>query len=221
VIDAPPLAAARRHRVFLLSPADCSGTRALQLHRETADHALAHRLRDEEGAPLGDVFSYVSSLYFRGKLAYARAFARPPQGSAGVHVITPCDGLRPPEVRVSLRDLQRFGRVPIALDERRYTRPLVRDLRALAPLWAETDVVLLGSVASGKYAELLAPLLGSRLLFPSEFAGRGDMSRGGLMLRCVAEGRELAYVPVMTAERHGPRPPRLAPLPRRGAARES
>ncbi len=82
----------------------------------------------------------------------------------------------------------------------------------MAPTWEEADVVLLGSVASRKYADLLAPVLGDRLLFPSDFVGRGDMSRGGLMLRCVQEGRELAYVPLVGAERRGPRPARLAPI---------
>ena len=172
-------------RVFLLSPADCSGKRARMLQGEHADHDLARRLRGSEGAKLGDVFAFVSSLYFRGKLAYARAFARPPRGSAGVHVITPCDGLVEPETAIRVRDLHRFGRVAVDPDEGRYRRPLLRDLRALAPSWAEAEVVLLGSVASRKYADLLAPVLGARLVFPSDFVGRGDMSRGGLMLRCV------------------------------------
>ena len=99
-------------------------------------------------------------------------------------------------------------------DEGRYSRPLLRDLHALAPDWAEAEVVLLGSVASRKYADLLAPVLGPRLLFPSDFVGRGDMSRGGLMLRCVQAGRELGYVPLVGAERRGSRPPRLVPLAR-------
>jgi hypothetical protein len=57
--------------------------------------------------------------------------------------------------------------------------------------------------------DVLAPVLGDRLRFPAEFVGRGDMSRGGLLLRCVAEGRELGYIPLAGAARHGPRPPRL------------
>ena len=104
--------------------------------------------------------------------------------------------------------------VPVDPEEKRYARPLQRDLRALAPAWSETEVVLLGSVASRKYADLLVPVLGERLLFPSDFVGRGDMSRGGLMLRCVQERRELAYAPVVGAVRHGPRPPRLTPIAR-------
>ena len=86
--------------MFLLSPADCSGKRARLLQAEGAAHDLARRLRDDGGVELGEVFAFVSSLYFRGKLAYARAFARPPAGLAGAHVITPCDGLRPPDSRL-------------------------------------------------------------------------------------------------------------------------
>jgi hypothetical protein len=201
----------RPFRVFLLSPADCSGTRARQLQSPDAGHALARRLRSPGGAELGEVFSFVSSLYFRGKLAYARSFARPPDGSTGIHVITPCDGLRPPETPVRVRDLARFGRVEVDPDEARYARPLLRDLRALEALWVEAEVVLLGSVATAKYVDLLAPVLGSRLLFPGDFVGRGDMSRGGLMLRCVQERRELEYVPLLGAARRGPRPARLEP----------
>ena len=73
--------------------------------------------------------------------------------------------------------------------------------------------VLLGSVATGKYVDILKGILGQRLLFPSEFIGRGDMSRGGLMLRCAEEKRELEYVPIDGAVRHGKRPPKLMPKP--------
>jgi hypothetical protein len=212
---APPVISASaggRFRVFLLSPADCSGLRARLLQRKDPAHDLGRRLHGEQGASLGDVFSFVSSLYFRGKLAYARAFARPPLGASGVHVITPCDGLRPPESPVRARDLRRYGGVPVDPDERRYRRPLLRDLEALAPGWGEAEVVLLGSVASPKYVELLTSVLGTRVVFPSDFVGRGDMSRGGLMLRCVQEGRELSYAPLVGATRHGARPARLPPL---------
>ncbi|HEX9190355.1 MAG TPA: hypothetical protein VGB87_24980 [Vicinamibacteria bacterium] len=208
-------------RVFLLSPADCSGKRARLLLADGPSHDLGRRLRGPDGVALGEVFSFVSSLYFRGKLAYARAFARPPRGSGGIHVITPSDGLVAPEVAIRLGDLERFGRVEVDPDEARYRRPLVRDLRALSASWTDAEVVLLGSVASGKYADLLAPVLGPRLVFPPDFVGRGDMSRGGLMLRCAREGRELPYVPLAGAERRGARPARLAPLPRRPSGREA
>lgn len=204
-------------RVFLLSPADCSGKRARLLQSLLPEHDLGRRIRGREGAELGEVFSFVSSLYFRGKLAYARAFARPPRGSAGVHVITPCDGLRTPESPLRLGDLRRYSGIPVDVEEARYRRPLLRDLRALAPVWAEAEVVLLGSVASPKYVDLLTAALGARIYFPSDFVGRGDMSRGGLMLRCVQEGRELLYVPLVGAQRRGARPARLPPLVRTGA----
>ncbi|HEY7141865.1 MAG TPA: hypothetical protein VIE44_17335 [Methylomirabilota bacterium] len=201
-------------RVFLLSPAHCGGERARIVLREEARFDLAQRLRTREGAPLGEVFSFMSGLYFRGKLAYARSFARPPAGLPGVMVITPCQGLVSPDVRVGRPLLRRYGRIAVDPDEARYRRPLLRDARTLAvalknlPAW---EVVLLGSVASGKYVELLGDVFGERLVFPSDFVGRGDMSRGGLLLRCVTEKRELDYVPVLSASRHGPRPARLTP----------
>jgi hypothetical protein len=212
---APGLTAARTggaFRVFLLSPADCSGKRARLLQRPDPGHDLGRRIQGRGGAELGEVFSFVSSLYFRGKLAYARAFARPPRGLGGIHVITPCDGLRPPESPLRVADLRRYARVSVDAGEGRYRRPLLRDLQALAPAWAEAEVVLLGSIASTKYVELLTAVLGARVLFPSDFLGRGDMSRGGLMLRCVQEKRELPYVSLIGAPRRGPRPARLPPL---------
>ena len=198
-------------RVFLLSPADCSGKRARLLQQPGSDHELGRKVRGR-GAELGEVFSFVSSLYFRGKLAYASTFARPPRGLAGVQVITPCDGLRAPESPLHLADLRRYAGVDVHVEEERYRQPLLRDLKALAPAWSEAEVVLLGSIASAKYVELLTTVLGPRLFFPSDFVGRGDMSRGGLMLRCVQERHELPYVPLVGAERHGPRPARLPPL---------
>jgi hypothetical protein len=73
-------------------------------------------------------------------------------------------------------------------------------------------VVLLGSIASPKYVDLLLPVFGEKLMFPPDFVGRGDMSRGGLMLRCVAADTELEYTPVAGAIRHGRRPPKLEPI---------
>ncbi len=174
---------------------------------------LAERLRTREGAPLGEVFSFLSGLYFRGKIAYARAFARPPAGAAGVLVITANAGLVPAEEPVTLAHLRRFARVSIDASDPRYRRPLAQASRELARVAAEEcDIVLLGSIASGKYVDILGKFFGERLLFPSEFVGRGDMSRGGLMLRCVREAHELDYTPVLTAARHGPRPPKLPRL---------
>jgi hypothetical protein len=201
-------------RLFILSPASCRGERARLLFNERAAFDAARRLRSPAGISLGEVFAFMSGLYFRGKLSYARAFARPPAGVPGVVVITPCEGFRTPEEPVDIARLKRYAVVPIERSEARYRRPLLRDARALASLLdAGSEIVLLGSVASGKYVDLLGEVFGPRLRFPVEFVGRGDMSRGGLLLRCVAEGRELEYIPLVGAVRRGPRPPRLVPRP--------
>jgi hypothetical protein len=197
-------------RVFLLSPAHAGGRRAQMLLRPAAEFALAAQLRSVEGAPIGEVFSFVSGLYFRGKLAYARAFARAPQGRPGAFVITPNAGLWPVEETINAAGLRAFGGVDIARDDPRYRAPLERDARRLlATLGPRGEVVLLGSVASGKYVDVLTAIFGEQLRFPPAFVGRGDMSRGGLLLRCVEAGRELPYVPVAGALRRGPRPPKL------------
>ena len=196
-------------RVFLLSPARCDGERAKLLFNPQTEFPLARALREDTGSELGEVFSFLSGLYFRGKLAYARAFATP-GGVYGAFVITTDRGLMPPETRVTIADLHSFSCVDIAAGEARYLEPLRRDVTALAARLRRADtVVLLGSIATGKYVDVLLELLGERLLFPADFVGRGDMSRGGLMLRCAREGRELAYVPVAGAARHGSRPPKL------------
>jgi hypothetical protein len=196
-------------RVFLLSPANAAGIRAQLILREDASFPLARRLR-EYGAPLGEVFSFISGLYFRGKLAYATAFAQPPKGAPGALVITACGGLLPPELLVTREDLSRISGGPVDADEPGYRLPLERDARQLAKMiGSKCEVVLLGSVATSKYVEPLLGIFGERLFFPVEFAGRGDMSRGGLMLRCVREGVPLNYVSLRTGPRHGNKPPKL------------
>jgi hypothetical protein len=175
-------ASRKQQRIFLLSPANASGIRAQLILREQARFELAVRLR-REGSPLGEVFSFISGLYFRGKLAYSRAFVAAPPAVGGAFVITSSRGLVSPET-------------------------IARRLAGVAGDGCET--VLLGSIASPKYVEPLLGIFGERLVFPLEFVGRGDMSRGGLMLRCVREGTQLTYVPVATAVR---RSPRLAKLP--------
>jgi hypothetical protein len=208
-------------RIFLLSPANCSGRRAQQIVSPCASFELAVRLRDGD-APIGEVFSFVSGLYFRGKLAYASAFARPPEpetddslAAGGALIITSSAGLRAPDTPVTIDALRRFASESVDTANAAYRGPLVRSAEALArEIGPDCDVVLLGSIASPKYIDLLLGVFGERLLFPSAFVGRGDMSRGGLMLRAVADGRELDYQPVAGAVRHGPRPPKLEPLPR-------
>jgi hypothetical protein len=190
-------------RVFLLSPANCGGERAQLLFSTRAAFPLARQLRTEGGTPLGDVMSFVSGLYFRGKLAYAEAFGIP-------LVITADAGLRPAETPVTLTMLRASARVDIDAANPRYRRPLEQSARAVASLLRPDDTVtLLGSIASDKYVGVLLGIFGERLTFPIDFVGRGDMSRGGLLLRCVRAGRELEYVPVAGAIRHGVRPPRL------------
>ena len=186
---------------------------------ERASFDLAVRLRNA-GAPLGEVFSFLSGLYFRGKLAYARAFAQAPDpeseiSGAGAFVITPTAGLRSPDTLVTIDALHRFAGVDVSADNPRYRRPLERSARAIAAdIGADCDVVLLGSIASPKYVDVLLGIFGDRLVFPSDFVGRGDMSRGGLLLRSVATREELPYVPVTGAVRHGQRPPKLDPATR-------
>jgi hypothetical protein len=179
---------------------------------------LARQLQSPAGAPLGEVFAFVSGLYFRGKLAYARRFARPPDPTdpvtaGGVLVITTNAGLRSVDTALTIESFRAFATGDIDLRNASYRAPLEQSSRALREaIGPDCEVVLLGSVASGKYVDLLLPIFGDRLMFPPDFAGRGDMSRGGLMLRCVTAGFELPYVPLAGASRHGQRPPKLEPL---------
>jgi hypothetical protein len=204
-------------RVFLLSPADCRGRRATQLLSVRSTSPLAVELRSRHGAPLGDLFAFISALYFRGKLTYARRFAQPPDtgehvAGGGVHIITPTSGLRPPETRVTPAAMRAFARCDVDPANRDYAAPLLASARALArDVGEDCDVVLLGSIASAKYVDPLVDVFGDRLCFPRAFVGRGDMSRGGLLLRHAQAGAELDYVPVAGAVRHGPRPERLTP----------
>jgi hypothetical protein len=178
--------------------------------REEAQFELARRLRTD-GATLGEIFTFLSGLYFRGKLCYARAFGRTTDGSPGAYIITTNRGLLPPDTMVTLGELRALGSVPIDARDLRYAEPLRRTAARIAAM-PNCEVVLLGSIATGKYVDHLLPMFGERLRFPAEFVGRGDMSRGGLMLRCVAEAHELDYIPVEGAVRHGARPPKLAKL---------
>jgi hypothetical protein len=182
------------------------------LLRPDAKFDLAIRLR-RDGVALGEAFAFISGLYFRGKMAYAKAFASPCSGTPGAFVITSGYGLLPPETRVSFEELRRIASVPLDTDDVRYREPLERACRALDDTaGADCDFVLLGSIATTKYLEPMSAVFGDRLLFPQEFIGRGDMSRGGLLLRSVKSGQELSYIPLGNLTRHGPRPPRLPRL---------
>jgi hypothetical protein len=198
-------------RVFLLSPAIVTGKRAQVLTRHSATFDLAVRLR-AAGAPIGEVFSFMSGLYFRGKLTYAKAFSAPPSGLEGAYVITSAFGLVSPERVVTLDDLQAIADVPVDTEEPRYIEALSRDAKRLARAGRDWPVVLLGSIATAKYVDPLLEVFGERLVFPDSFVGRGDLSRGGLLLRAAKAGEELTYKPVGTSIRRGTRPPKLERL---------
>lgn len=199
-------------RVFLLSPAYAGGQRARMLMRDEAQFSLARRLRGPDLPMLGEVFAFLSGLYFRGKLAYANAFATQEPGASAVLVITPNRGLLPADLPIGLPELRAFAEVDIDETNPRYRRPLERDVRKLAKqLPDKAEIVLLGSVATGKYVDVLVEHFGERLLFPADFIGRGDMSRGGLLLRSAVDRIELKYIPVSGAVRTGKRPPKLEP----------
>ena len=194
-------------RVFLLSPANCRGRRAQQVLSPKSNFSVAARLR-REGVPIGELFAHMSGLYFRGKITYARKFGR-------AFVITPDQGLVPAETTITSQVLVRFADAEIDIANPGYRAPLERTARELAAAAGEQgEFVLLGSVASEKYVQVLTGIFGSRLVFPSDFVGRGDMSRGGLLLRATAASRALDYVPVVGAVRRGSRPPRLDPATR-------
>ena len=200
-----------RHRIFLLSPANLAGIRANYVLRAGAESELACRLR-RDGVPLGELFTFLSSLYFRGKLAYAKAFSAPPPGVCGSYVITATTGLLDPEKIVTCEQVREMATGRIDADDDRYRAPFDLACRSLfEQIQNSCDIVLLGSIATSKYVDPLLKVFGERLLFPIEFVGRGDMSRGGLMLRAVDARTELMYAPILNATRHGARPPKLSP----------
>ena len=194
--------------VFLLSPAFCGGRRASILLNPKSQADTTRELRAGR-LSLGRAFAFMSGLYFRGKLAYAERFGQP-------LVITPTRGLQAPDMQFTLAVLGEFAAGDVSLDNPEYRSALERDVIALScRIGRKTSVVLLGSVASGKYVDVLLPILGERLRYPVSFVGRGDMSRGGLLLRSAASGEELEYGPLTAGVRpRGPRPPKLDPLTR-------
>jgi hypothetical protein len=203
---------ASRERIFLLSPAFAGGRRAQMIFSERAQFELVKKLRSKRGASISEVFTFLSGLYFRGKIAYANAFARALNGDCGVFVITPTQGLVDARSTITLSDLREFAAVDIDESEPRYRKPLEKTVRRLAKdLAPDCDVVLLGSIATGKYVDVFLKYFNERLRFPADFVGRGDMSRGGLMLRCAADRQELRYISVIGTVLNGKRPPKLTP----------
>jgi hypothetical protein len=206
-------------RIFVLSPARLDGQRArMILHPKDPSRGLAARLRTRDGVPIGEVFRVLSGLYFRGKLAYGTRFARPPVVDAGgwthsgVFVITANRGLVPQETRVCIEHLEAFAETDIHHEERAFKLPLARDAEMLRQsIGDHGEAVLLGSIAQKKYTVPLLDVFGDQLVFPRDFVGRGDMSRGGLLLRSVDAGTELSYIKVRGASLRGARPPKLGP----------
>ena len=194
--------------IFLLSPAFCGGRRAAILLNPRSAAVTSEALRRGR-LTLGAAFAFMSGLYFRGKLTYAERFGHP-------YVITPTRGLQPPSLPFNLALLREFAVGEVSLENPTYRKALERDIQAVAKkLRRSSRVVLLGSVASGKYVDILLPILGDRLRYPTSFVGRGDMSRGGLLLRSAASGEELEYGPLTAGVRpRGPRPPKLDPATR-------
>jgi hypothetical protein len=210
-IDSGNVKPAKR-RVFLLSPAYAGGRRAQMILSARAQFDLAKKLRRKRGATIAEVFTFLSGLYFRGKIAYANAFATAAGGGCGVFVITPTRGLIDARSKITLEDLREFAEVDIDETDPRYRTPLERSVRRLVRVLPEDcDIVLLGSIATRKYVDVFLKHFKERLRFPTDFVGRGDMSRGGLMLRCAADRQELRYVSVAGAVLNGKRPPRLTP----------
>lgn len=184
------MSALNQHTVFLLSPANLSGKRGALLFGAAGKSELRRQLQSPHGAPLGEVFSFVSSLYFRGKAAYANAF-----GTA--RVMTAGGGLCGLDTPVTQERLEGWQRVQVSDRNPHFTAPLVRHASELLDASDQhTRFILLGSIASNKYVAPLLEVFGPRLLYPSSFAGLGDMSRGSLLLRAVRDGIELDYTPV-------------------------
>jgi hypothetical protein len=177
-------------RIFLLSPASTSGLRAKQLMSPRAQFPTALRFQAGE-VMIAEAFAFMSALYFRGKIAYALHFGGPENS----FIIAPGFGLVPPTWTLDQERMKKMSRTDVDVKDRRYVKTL-RDTatKVATTLDGDAEVVLLGSVASGKYVDILLPIFGDQLRFPHAFAGLGDMSRGGLMLRAVRANVELEYV---------------------------
>jgi hypothetical protein len=179
-----------------------SGVRAKQLMSPEARFTAAESFRSANGVAIADAFSFMSCLYFRGKIAYAKQFGAPPLGWTGpsMYIITPGFGLVPPDWNLNPVRMRRLQQTRVDPKSLAYRQPLEEHSLALAEKMGQLDqearVVLLGSIATGKYIDLLWPIFQERLLFPRSFAGIGDMSRGALMLRAAKSGQELDYDPV-------------------------
>src|SRR3954470_16973395 len=150
---------------------------------------------------------------FPGQVSLRRSVRAAPGGARIRSVRDHAEsGLLIPSVRITLDELADLAKTDIGASAEEFRNPLQRDAKALAQaLGTRGEPVLLGSIATPKYVDVLLSAFPQELLFPTEFVGRGDMSRGGLMLRALDAHRELAYVAVRGAIRRGARPPKLPP----------
>ncbi|HET7534895.1 MAG TPA: hypothetical protein VFJ90_00475, partial [Candidatus Didemnitutus sp.] len=97
-------------------------------------------------------------------------------------------------------ELAAYGRTDIDATDPKYRGPLKHDARKLArKIGARGQAILLGSIATPKYRDALVEIFGDRLYFPTDFIGRGDMSRGALLLRAARADHELPYTRVADA----------------------
>ena len=99
-----------------------------------AKFAAAMQYRTEAGVEVADAFAFMSALYFRGKIAYARQFAVPSAliGGNGIFVITSGYGLVPPDWRLTEERMKRMRRIDIDADARNYTKPLREHAQLIA-----------------------------------------------------------------------------------------
>lgn len=186
-------------RVFLLSPASLGGVRGRRILAGQGDAPLVAALHGGGTVPLGDVYAFISSLYYRGKRAYAQAFAHRSGGDPAVYAITPGRGLVADHHPVDLATVEIFAGIDVDPADEAYAAPLRKTAEGLLhTLPDDAAVVLLGSLATPKYLGPLGDVLGPRLLAPRIFAGMGDMQRGSTLLRAVRDGVELDYVEART-----------------------
>jgi hypothetical protein len=148
------------------------------------------------------VFNFVSGLYFRGLTTRrlrkpSTTLASSPRRQAWAH-----------GTAVRLDDLARYAAVSIGVGESAIACRSSGCRRLARGLSPGDEVVLLGSIATPKYLAILEPIFGDRLRVPRDFIGRGDMSRGTLLLRAVRAASELEYIPAraLRAEPAAPLP---------------
>jgi len=139
------------------------------LLRDQAALALAVRLCNE-GVALGEAFSFMSGLYFRGKLSYAERFVQAANGMPKTLVITAGRSLMAPQTIIRAIDLAHFASVPIGHQVAAYFDPLSLDALELASMQSMQSSR--GSRKSGSKSErerdLLAKHPGHR---PPRFGG--------------------------------------------------